>query len=67
MEKVSDMEMIQDIQRIAHELNTNSLSLSEYLNHGGKYSAELIDDYDTGGFANKCSIAGIKVIAETVS
>ena len=57
---ISDDEMIRDIQRIAHLLNTNSLSLKDYLENGGKYPKEIIDDFDCGGFANKCELAGIK-------
>lgn len=58
---VTDDEMIIDIQRVASLLNTNQLSLNEYIDNGGKYSADIIDDLESGGFANKCSIAGIKV------
>jgi len=58
---VTDDEMISDIQRVARLLNTNQLSLNEYIDNGGKYSVDIIDDLDSGGFANKCSIAGIKV------
>lgn len=61
MDIVTDDEMIIDIQRIASLLNTNQLSLREYIDNGGKYSADIIDDLACGGFANKCSIAGIKV------
>lgn len=60
MEEVTDEEMILDIQRVAHRLNANTLSLDEYLNHGGIYCADMIDDYDCGGFADKCQMAGIK-------
>ena len=60
MEEVTDEEMILDIQRVAHKLNKNTLSLDDYLNNGGVYSADIIDDCDCGGFANKCQIAGIK-------
>ncbi len=60
MESITDDEMIYDIQRVAHLLNTSELSLDDYLNNGGKYSADIIDDSDCGGFANKCAIAGIK-------
>lgn len=61
MEKVTDDMMIADIQRAAHLLNTNRISLEEYLQNGGKYSAENIDDDEWGGFANKCAIGGLKV------
>ena len=60
MEEVTDEGMILDIQRVAHKLNKNTLSLDDYLNNGGVYSADIIDDCDCGGFANKCQIAGIK-------
>ena len=52
--------MIKDIQRIACFLNTNKLSLREYIENGGKYSESIIDDHELGGFANKCELAGIK-------
>lgn len=61
MVNITDNSMIADIQRVARLNNTNQLSLKEYIDNGGKYSANIIDDYDSGGFANKCSIAGIKV------
>ena len=61
MDQITDDEMIYDIQRVAHSLNTNQLSLKEYLKNGGKYSAEMIDDCDSGGFANKCELAGIRI------
>ena len=61
MINITDDSMIADIQRVARLNNTNQLSLKEYIDNGGKYSANIIDDYDSGGFANKCSIAGIKV------
>lgn len=57
----TDDMMIADIQRVARLLNTNSISLNEYLLNGGKYSEELIDDEDCGGFSNKCAIGGLKV------
>lgn len=60
MQKISDDEMIKDIQRIACFLNTNKLSLREYIENGGKYSESIIDDHELGGFANKCELAGIK-------
>jgi len=61
MERITDDMMIADIQRVAHLLNTNTISLDEYLKNGGKFSAEIIDDKECGGFANKCSIGGLKV------
>lgn len=61
MVNITDDEMIADIQRVAHLINTNQLSLKEYIDNGGKYSANIIDDYDGSGFVNKCYIAGIKV------
>jgi len=61
MLNITDDEMIADIQRVASLINTNQLSLKEYLDNGGKYSVNIIDDCDSGGFANKCSLAGIKV------
>ena len=61
MATVTDDEMIRDIQRVSHSLNTNHLSLEEYLRHGGKYSADIIDDPDCGGFAGRCELAGVKV------
>ena len=60
MDNMTDDEMIRDIQRVAHLLNTNQLSLEEYLKHGGKYGADVIDDCDSGGFAGKCELAGLK-------
>ncbi|MDY6222174.1 MAG: hypothetical protein SPH90_07735 [Candidatus Alectryocaccobium sp.] len=44
MEMITDDMMIADIQRVAHLLNTNTISLNEYLKNGGKYSAEIIND-----------------------
>lgn len=61
MVNITDDEMIADIQRVARLMNTNQLSLQEYIDNGGKYGVNIIDDYDSGGFANKCCIAGIKV------
>ena len=58
---VKDDEIIADISRVARLLNANKLSLTEYLNYGGKYPIEIINDIDSGGFANKCEMAGIKV------
>lgn len=60
MANITDDEMILDIQRVAHLLNTNQLSLEEYIENGGKYSADIIDDWDCGGFGAKCELAGIK-------
>ena len=61
MENITDDRMIEDIQRVAHLLNTNAISLGEYLKNGGKYNANMIDDEKSGGFANKCEIGGLKV------
>ena len=58
---IDDMDMILDIQRVAYSLNTNTLSLEEYLLNGGIYEEETINDCESGGFANKCELAGIKV------
>lgn len=63
MQKVSDDEKILDIQRVVRLLNTNKLSLNDYLNKGGKYSKEIIDDSEWGSFGNWCELAGIKVIS----
>lgn len=60
MERITDDMMIADIQRVARLLNTNTISLDEYLKNGGKYSAEIIDDEECGGFANKCELGGLK-------
>lgn len=60
MENVTDDMKITDIQRVAHLLNTSRLSLEEYVGNGGKYSADVIDDEDSGGFSNLCALAGIK-------
>ena len=38
MIEVSDDAKIIDIQRVAHMLNCNRISLEEYLNNGGHYS-----------------------------
>ena len=56
----SDHDKIADIQRVARMLNYNRLSLEEYLKNGGKYSSEIIDDCESGGFANICELAGVK-------
>ena len=56
----SDNDKIADIQRVARMLNCNQLSLEEYLKNGGKYSREIIDDCESGGFANICELAGVK-------
>lgn len=60
MENITDDMMIADIQRVAHLLNTNTISLGEYLRNGGKYNANIIDDKKSSGFANKCAIGGLK-------
>ena len=57
----SDPDKIADIQRVARMLNSNQLSLQEYMENGGKYSREIIDDCETGGFANLCELAGVKI------
>ena len=57
----SDHDKIADIQRVARMLNSSQLSLQEYLENGGKYSREIIDDCETGGFANLCELAGVKI------
>lgn len=62
MQNVTDNEIILDIQRVARRLNTNKLSLNDYLNNGGKYSGEVIDDPEWGSFGSRCELAGIKVI-----
>lgn len=61
MIEVSDKEKIIDIQRVARLLNSNQLSLEEYLNNDGIFSRELIDDVESGCFSNLCELAGIKV------
>ena len=48
MIEVSDDAKIIDIQRVAHMLNCNRISLEEYLNNGGHYSREIIDDIENG-------------------
>ena len=57
----SDHDKIADIQRVARMLNSNQLSLQEYLENGGKYSREIVNDCETGGFANLCELAGVKI------
>ena len=57
----SDHDKIADIQRVARMLNSNQLSLQEYMENGGKYSREIIDDCETGGFANLCELAGVRI------
>lgn len=42
MSIITDEEMIIDIQRVACLLNTNQLSLDEYIDNGGKYNADII-------------------------
>ena len=64
MENNTDDMMIADIQRVAHILNTDTISLNEYIKNGGKYSAEIIDDEECGGFANKCELGGLKAKIE---
>ena len=61
MIEVSDDMKIIDIQKVAHMLNRNRISLEEYLNNGAKYSRELINDLENGGFSNLCALAGLKV------
>ncbi len=56
----SDDVIIADIQRIARELNTNKLSLDEYINNGGKIAKDILSDDEQGGFANFCELAGVK-------
>ena len=55
-----DDEKIADIQKVARLLNTNVLSLEEYLENGGKFPREIIDNCDEGSFGNFCTLAGIK-------
>ena len=62
MLEVSDMEIIQDIQRVARTLNTNKLSIDDYLNNGGKYPREIVDDPEWGSFGCRCELAGIKSV-----
>ena len=57
----SDHDKIADIQRVARMLNSNQLSLQEYLENGGKYSREIVDDCETGGFSNLSELAGVKI------
>ncbi len=57
---ITDDMLTADIQRVAHLLNTNAISLNEYLKNGGKYSAEIINDEEFGGFANICELGGLK-------
>ena len=61
MQNVTDNELIADIQRVARCLNTNKLSLNDYLNNGGKYPREIIDDSEWGSFGSRCELAGIKM------
>lgn len=60
MTRVDDTRKIEDIQRVARTLNVNRLSLDEYLGNGGIYPREVIDDWETAGFASLCELAGIK-------
>lgn len=60
MERVTDHGKIPDIQRIAHLLNAGQLSLEEHIRHGGKYSVDVIDEKDSGGFSILCALAGIE-------
>ena len=61
MIEVSDDMKIIDIQKVAHKLNSNRISLEEYLNNSGNYNREIIDDLENGGFSNLCALAGLKV------
>lgn len=66
MQNVPDNELITDIQRVARSLNTNKLSLNAYLNNGGKYPREVIDDPEwgvtfDGGFWNHQGSIGTEV------
>lgn len=62
MQNVSDNELITDILRVARCLNTNRLSLNDYLNNGGQYPREIIDDPEWGSFVSRCELVGIKGI-----
>lgn len=58
-EDVTDDDIILDIQRIARQLNSNTLSEEQYARNGGKYPLELICEF--GGFHSRCELAGLKV------
>lgn len=60
MDECIDNEIIADIQRCARLRNTNILSFEEYIESGGKYS-EKMTDCEELGFANLCTLAGVKV------
>lgn len=55
--------IIMDIQRIASLLNTSKLSFYEYLDNGGQFGKDIIDD-EYGGFSNFCELSGIKAKVE---
>lgn len=59
-ENIDCNDVILDIKRVAHGLNQNKLSPTEYVENGGKYSLNIFDD-DFGSFSNYCELAGIKV------
>lgn len=55
---VTDSDIVLDIQKIARQLNTNTLSEEQYCQNGGKYPIELINEF--GGFNSRCELAGLK-------
>lgn len=55
---ITDYDIILDLQRIAHLLNSNALSEDEYYQNGGKYPIALINQF--GGFRSRCELACLK-------
>ncbi|MBQ6843561.1 MAG: hypothetical protein IJO60_02870 [Agathobacter sp.] len=58
-ENINSNDVIIDLRRVAQKLNSNTLSSSEYIGNGGKYSLGIFDD-DFGSFSNYCELAGLK-------
>ena len=60
IESINSNDVIMDIRRVAQKLNSNTLSSSEYIENGGRYSLSIFDD-DFGSFSNYCELAGLKI------
>ena len=54
-----DNEIIFDIRRVAASLNTSELGFSEYVNNGGKFVSQMVEE-EYNSFASYCELAGIK-------
>ena len=54
-------EVLADISKIAHSLNTNILNENDYYTNGGKYNFTNREIYEEiGSYANAASLCGLK-------